>query len=182
MQKIKKKTYVVRMDTAVDYDLCYRADKTPYVVETVNGQPACQYLRDFPNPDAHAIYAIAGLLKEIMGDRLAHTVIEYLDKKTGAPVAYVFPTYEHLVRPDAMKRMNHLSRRDFEYECELRRNLVIKWLKPLRMRIKKRRYDDIVSQPDAVQPVPTHVDAWNNMTRYGIMLSEKYCRVFTLGH
>lgn len=78
----------------------------------------------FPNPSAHNMAMAYDSLKPVMGEKLSCTIIEYLDKSTNAPVAYLFPTNEIEARPGFMSRLNHASRQDLRRQMAIRQKLL----------------------------------------------------------
>ena len=64
-----------------------------------------------------------------MGDKMASTVIEYLDKETGKPVLMLFPTTCYIFdgyENNYMQHLNHASRRDFEHQIKMREQCINK--------------------------------------------------------
>lgn len=132
--KKKKNTYVIKQpvlggDSA--FELC---QSTPLVVVEINGKPVenkSGWLTslDFPNPAAVNMVKSFEKLKPIMGEKMASTIIEYLDKETGEPVAMLFPTNEVMTRGDLadfLKCLNHKTRQDFFRQIKIRDNLLYK--------------------------------------------------------
>ena len=93
----KKNTYIVQLtDMLVDFDAFSRCQNTIMHVATLNGkamQPEGGWLRcaEFPNPCATIMTENFRKYKPIMGEKLASTIVEYLDKETGEPVLSLFP-------------------------------------------------------------------------------------------
>ena len=62
-----------------------------------------------------------------MGEKMASTIVEYLDKETGRPVLMLVPTTCHIFdgyENNYMERLNHASRRDLEYQMRKREMLI----------------------------------------------------------
>ena len=90
----KKNTYVVSLSNILG-DLSV-FEETPLAVVTLNGETVqnnTDWLKaiKFPNPGAKYMYQSHGRLSIIMGEKLASTIVEYLDKKTGEPILTLFP-------------------------------------------------------------------------------------------
>ena len=129
----KKNTYIAHfpmMTIPGVFELC---KCTPIAVSYINGTkqetrtgwlPAQQ----FPNPYANEAVLNFANTKEQKGEKLASTIIEYLDKYTLEPVAYIFP--DDVCICDGYKdesdnmyflnRLNHATKRDFIRELEKR--------------------------------------------------------------
>ncbi len=131
ISKKKKNTYTIAFSPFYDETMFSLCPKTPLGVKTLNGKEqstssgwiSCQ---EFPNPEAIEFAKGQPKFKEILGDRIATTIIEYLDKKTGEPVVllypniiYIFDKYEN----DYMEHMNHATRRDLLKQIKLRERL-----------------------------------------------------------
>lgn len=86
---------------------------------------------EFPNPGASDMVVAFKQLQPIMGEKLASTIVEYLDKETNEPVAMLFPTNDIMYREDAGKnftnRLNHATRQDLKRQMSVRE----KYLKKL---------------------------------------------------
>lgn len=132
--KKKKNTYVIKQPVLGGYSAFELCQSTPLAVVTINGKPVDNksgWLTslDFPNPAAVNMVKSFGKLKPIMGEKLASTIIEYLDKETGEPVAMLFPTNEVMTRGDLadfLKCLNHKTRQDFFRQIKIRDNLLYK--------------------------------------------------------
>ena len=64
-----------------------------------------------------------------MGEKLARTIVEYLDKDTRETVALLFPTnrvVHNPMDPDFISRMNHATRRDFKRQMAIRQQFIDK--------------------------------------------------------
>ena len=126
----KKNTYVVRPDSCAQYfSMC---DSTPLYVHYLNGVEqqtgrAFVAATQFPNPAASTMVQNYNEMSSIMGDKVACTIIEYLDKDNGNPVVQVYPEYIHVFeeyKDDYKSHLNHASRADFEYQVKKRRNML----------------------------------------------------------
>ncbi len=126
----KKNTYIVRLNgMLMDSSLHSMCQTTPLPVVLKNGEPQSQdggwiKCTQFPNPPAAKMQAQYNILQSYMTDRMACTIIEYLDKYTGEPVAFIFPTGEYIpakYKDTYMSKMNHATRRDFNRQLKLRK-------------------------------------------------------------
>ena len=84
----------------------------------------------FPNPYACEMAAHYPHIREIFGEKVSTTIIEYLDKETGQPVAQIYPHLLHVFdgfEDNFMERLNHASRRDLEYQVALRKKLAARY-------------------------------------------------------
>lgn len=127
--KKKKNTYVVKISGIIanlqSFEMCR---STPLPVITLNGKPVqnttgWMECDQFPNPAAQNMISAFDTLKPIMGEKLASTIIEYLDKDTFEPVAMLFPTNEIMCRSDVVDfvaRLNHASRKDLTRQMLIR--------------------------------------------------------------
>lgn len=136
ISKKKKNTYVITYDVMADATLFGLCKETPLPVIEINGKKqetrsgfiSCLH---FPNPCANDMVCSHNILREIMGDRISATIIEYLDKDTGKPVVqvypegwYVFDNYEK----DYMSHLNHASRRDLKHQLKIRDNMINEYI------------------------------------------------------
>lgn len=131
----KKITYTIKYSLFRAPCLWEWCKETPLYAETINGQPQkkeglCVTLTNFPNPGAYYMAAERDTLPQIMGKKMATTIIEYLDKETNKPVATVFPTTVHIhdgyTPTDYKQHLNHASRKDFDYQLMIRRQALEK--------------------------------------------------------
>ena len=91
--------------------------------ETRTGRLPAQ---QFPIPCANRAVLKFTKTKEAMGETLASTIIEYLDKYTLEPVAYIFPDEVYICdgykeeknKMYFLDRLNHATKRDFIREIE----------------------------------------------------------------
>lgn len=134
----KKNTYIVKLNNlmidAFAFGMC---DKMPLPVIILNGQPTQNdqngWLKctKFPNPAAVEMQATFSEMKPVMGEKVASTIIEYLDKETGRPVATLFPTVLYIhdnYENDYMAHLNHASRQDLNHQLVLRQELIKKYI------------------------------------------------------
>lgn len=127
----KKNTYKIMFGPFTDYAMFELSKTTPLAIIEINGvrqntSSGWISAKDFPNPCASEMARNHRADTEIMGEKLATTIIEYLDKDTNKPVIqiypgmfYVFDEYES----DYMSHLNHKSRRDLQYQMNLREKL-----------------------------------------------------------
>ena len=122
ISKKKKNTYVITFNVMADNTLFALCTTTPLPVIEINGvkQEASGGLikgLKFPNPCANDMVRSHDILREIMGDRISATIIEYLDKDTGKPVVQVYPEGWYVFdnySTDYITHLNHASRRDLK--------------------------------------------------------------------
>lgn len=128
----KKNTYQVKFSPLMPAYLFELCSHTPLGVVVLNGKQIQTKdgwisTTDFPNPGASDMAKKQTVLREIMGEKIATQIVEYLDKETGKPVLqiypeimYVFDGYEN----NYMSRLNHASRRDLKRQIALRERLI----------------------------------------------------------
>lgn len=131
-----KNTYIVKIDGIMaNLQAFAMCDHTPLPVVTFNGAPVKQNAGGwmnsvrFPNPGASYMQSEYNSIVPHFGEKLASTIVEYLDKDNGAPVAYLYPTiiaicdgYDETYE----KHLNHATRRDLANQITKRR---IAWSK-----------------------------------------------------
>lgn len=130
--KKDKNTYVVKIPGSAFYYKSQRS--TPFIIETINGEPVVGQTNglmrlDFPNPAAYKMACSFKIFKPVMGEKLARTIVEYLDKDTRETVALLFPTnrvVHNPMDPDFISRMNHATRRDFKRQMAIRQKFIDK--------------------------------------------------------
>ena len=127
----KKNTYTIcfsRIMPLHSFQLCR---ETPLAVIKKNGKQT-QEITDwltttmFPNPTACEMGTIYRGSKDIIGEKIATTIIEYLDKETGEPVCQLYPHALHIFdgyEKTYMEHLNHASRRDLQRQIEIREQL-----------------------------------------------------------
>lgn len=137
-QQKKKNTYVLKISgllvTPGVFSMCR---STPLPVITKNGeqtQSASGWMAGtpFPNPGASDMQMEYKFLEPYMGEKMASTIVEYLDKETGRPVLMLFPTTCHIFdgyENNYMERLNHASRRDLEYQINIRQRMIDAYLR-----------------------------------------------------
>lgn len=124
----KKNTYIVTFNTMSDATLFELCKSTPLPIIEINGKEQdissgfiCCI--QFPNPCATQMTRSHEIMRTILGDKTSSTIIEYLDKETGAPVVQVYPESWYVFdkyETNYMSRLNHASRRDLKYQLKLR--------------------------------------------------------------
>lgn len=126
----KKNTYSIKFSHMTDYRMFELCRTTPLVIAKKNGTEMQQSnsgwdaATPFHNPGACTMGMHFKPLKEHIGEKLATTVIEYLDKETNQPVVTLFPTIAHVhdgYENDYEQHLNHASRKDLQYQIMLRR-------------------------------------------------------------
>lgn len=128
--KKRKNTYVVKYSILAKSMLFSGCDATPMYVVKINGKDTVddggwQEVTRFPNPAATEMVRNYDILKPVMGEKLSSTIVEYLDKKTGEPVAMLFPTNALLYRTELgeenfMQHLNHATRQDLKRQIGIR--------------------------------------------------------------
>lgn len=124
--KKKKITYLIEHSVFYDPTRWQFCEKIALQAKKINGQSmqgAWKKLTPFPNPGAYEMAAQREDLFPIMGEKMATTIIEYLDKETNKPVITLFPTYVHIhdgYEKNYQERLNHASRKDLNYQIMMR--------------------------------------------------------------
>ena len=132
----KKNTYQVKFSPLMPAYLFELCSHPPLGVVVLNGkqnQDSTGWISttNFPHPGAADMAKKQTVLREIMGEKIATQIVEYLDKETGKPVLqiypemmYVFDGYEN----NYMSRLNHASRRDLNKQIALRERLISEFM------------------------------------------------------
>lgn len=126
----KKNTYIIVFSPFYDSTLFSLCAKTPLEIAKTNGikaEPrAFAHLTQFPNPFACQMQHFYTIASE-SDKKIASTIIEYLDKETGTPVAQLYPNGLHLFvgnQKTFTDRLNHASRRDLAYQIKQRQEFM----------------------------------------------------------
>ncbi len=131
MTKLKN-NYVIDLNNVYSVSIFFEfCSETPMHVIAKNGEQIIKKsdfneLKWFPNPGAHEMVKFYDLNKGTMGEKLASTIIEYLDKNTKEPCMWLFPNNSVSVAckyhkdVDISKLLNHASRRDLERQINMR--------------------------------------------------------------
>ena len=130
-----KNTYTITSSVLTDLTLFELCQETPLPVITINGKEQNQSsgfvsCKNFPNPCATSMAAKYKINTEVFGQKIAKTIIEYLDKETNQPVVLVFPNMMHVFdgfEENYLERLNHATRRDLLAQIKLRENLIAKF-------------------------------------------------------
>ena len=137
ISKKKKNTYIITYNVMADATLFNLCKDTPLPVIEINGVKQDTTSGGFtngikfPNPCANDMVRSHDILREIMGERISATIIEYLDKDTGKPVVQVYPEGWYVFDnygPDYMTRLNHASRRDLKHQLKIRDNMINEYI------------------------------------------------------
>lgn len=131
ISKKKKNTYTVIFSNFMPTHLFELCPETPLALVAQNGT---KLLNDdgwvgcklFPSPAAIEMARDYPRFREIMGETLSTTIIEYLDKNTGRPVLQVYPDTVYVFdgyEQDFKSHLNHASRRDFEHQLALHKKI-----------------------------------------------------------
>lgn len=136
ISKKKKNTYVITYNVMADAKLFGMCPATPLPIVEINGKKQDQTsgfisCKQFPNPCANDMVRSHDILREIMGERISATIIEYLDKDTGKPVVQVYPEGWYVFDnygPDYMTHLNHASRRDLKHQLKIRDNMINEYI------------------------------------------------------
>lgn len=95
-----KKTYEAKFDgLMVDLSFWSECESTPLPVIKINGQPVrntgtWMNATKFQNPGASEMLQLykSPKWREIVGEKYATTIVEYLDKDTGEPALQIYPS------------------------------------------------------------------------------------------
>lgn len=133
----KKNTYIAHFPKMTIRGVFELSKCTPIAVSYINGEKQETHTgwlpaQMFPNPSANRAVLNFANAKKQMGETLASTIIEYLDKYTLEPVAYIFPDEVYVCdgykeESDKMyflDRLNHATKRDFIREMEKRKRIL----------------------------------------------------------
>ena len=126
--KKKKNTYTIAFNGMIDMGLFAYCKQTPMPLITINGQKQETNTgwiksKEFPNPYANEMAQRYIENAHKLGEKIATTIIEYLDKETNKPVVQLYPTTMHVFdgyEQDYKTRLNHATRRDLQHEIEKR--------------------------------------------------------------
>lgn len=144
ISKKKKNTYVIMFNVIPNDDLLALSKSTKLPVIEINGvkqDPKQGWITclPFPNPCATEMINSHDILREVMGEKISATIIEYLDKETKRPVIqvypegwYVFDDYE----TDYMTHLNHASRRDLKKQLKLREQKITDYISNQNLKTK----------------------------------------------
>ena len=136
--KKKKNTYTITFNVFTQLELFELCSSTPMPVISLNGKPqdtnGTGFIssKEFPNPCASTMVKERKLLADILGPKISHQIIEYLDKDTGQPIVQVYPDIVYIFdkyEQDYLTRLNHATRQDLQYQIALRRNLINEYMK-----------------------------------------------------
>jgi hypothetical protein len=136
ISKKKKNTYVIAFNVMAEPTLFGLCNSTPLPVIEINGIKQTSDSgfingKQFPNPNAINFIHSHDILREIMGERISATIIEYLDKDTGKPVVQVYPEGWYVFDnygPDYMTHLNHASRCDLKHQLKIRDNMINEYI------------------------------------------------------
>ena len=136
VSKKKKNTYQIAFSPFMSTELFTLCKTAPLGVIVLNGKQTQESTgwiscTQFPNPGACDMATKQTVLREIMGEKIATQIIEYLDKETGKPVVQVFPELMHVFdgyEENYMSRLNHASRRDLKKQIALRERLISEFM------------------------------------------------------
>lgn len=131
VSKKKKNTYTIAFSSLMPYSAFGMCKKTPLAIITKNGTQiqstgGWMHATEFPNPLAGEMGSKHTMFQDILGEKISHEIIEYLDKKTNEPVVLLFPhgiyAFEKFGE-NYMSHLNHASRRDLTKRINLREKL-----------------------------------------------------------
>ena len=136
VSKKKKNTYQITFSPFMSTELFSLCKTAPLAVVVLNGKQIQESTgmiscTQFPNPGACEMAKKQTVLREIMGEKIATQIIEYLDKRTGQPVLQVFPELIQIFdgyEENYMSRLNHASRRDLKKQIALRERLISEFM------------------------------------------------------
>ena len=134
--KKRKNTYIIKYSTFGDPRWFIDCPSTPLTVAEKNGEKIksatlFEKCEKFPNPGPVVMFAQYNLFSQIMTPserKLASTIVEYLDKETGEPIAYLYPncdivSEQYDTLPKLMARLNHATRQDLMRQHSKRSNM-----------------------------------------------------------
>lgn len=133
---IKKQTYQIKIGNPfLDGTVFESCAATPMHVIRINGKDQnndkdFNTLTPFPNPAANYMIESYQDACTILGEKLASTIISYKDKLNGETAVTLFPCNETVPRLEAcvLDRLNHDSRKDLNYQINLRRKIYNKYM------------------------------------------------------
>lgn len=136
VSKKKKNTYQIQFSALAPVHMFCLCENTPLAVVVLNGkqvQPNTGWLSctEFPKPGASDMAKKQTVLREIMGDKLATQIVEYLDKENGKPVVQIYPEMMYVFdgyKDNYMSHLNHASRRDLNRQITLRKRLISEFI------------------------------------------------------
>ncbi len=128
MSKKQKNTYILSFNTLINKGIFSMCKATPVPLIYINGEKQESNTgwiktKDFPNPSANEMAQRYIENAQKMGDKIATTVIEYLDKDTKQPVLQLYPTTIHIFsgyEQNYKSHLNHATRRDLDKEIKKR--------------------------------------------------------------
>ena len=131
MSKKRKNTYTITFNTLINNGMFSNCKQTPMPLITINGQKQDTNTgfiksKPFPNPCANEMAVHHEQIAKSMGEKIATTIIEYLDKETNKPVIQLYPTTFYIFedyKKDYLSHLNHATRRNFEYELRKRHQI-----------------------------------------------------------
>lgn len=134
--KKRKNTYVIRYSAFADPHWFADCATTPLCITEKNGEKIAsnggwEKCGAFPNPGPATMFAQYNQFSHIMTAnelKLASTIVEYLDKETGEPIAYLYPncdivSEQYDTLPKLMARLNHATRQDLMRQHSKRSNM-----------------------------------------------------------
>ena len=131
ISKKKKNTYCIELSPFANYELFALCKTTPLAISKTNGKSneTNGWIKSihFPTECAQEIAHMSIPLRAKMGQKLSSTIIEYLDKETGEPVAQLYPTTLYVFdkyEETYLSRLNHATRRDLQRQMDLRAKIL----------------------------------------------------------
>ena len=131
ISKKKKNTYEIALSQFINYELFLLCKTTPLAIACENGarQKPGDWLKSkqFPTECTIDITHMPDGLRKKLGQKLSTTIIEYLDMKTGEPVAQLYPTTLYVFdkyETDYLSHLNHATRRDLTQQMDMRAKLL----------------------------------------------------------
>lgn len=126
--KKKKNTYTIAFNSMIDMGLFAYCKQTPMPLITINGQKQETNTgwiksKEFPNPYANEMAQRHIENTHKLGEKIATTIIEYLDKETNKPVVQLYPSAFYIFedyKKDYMSHLNHATRHDLQHEIKKR--------------------------------------------------------------
>lgn len=131
----KKNTYIVDLHNSLSHLSIFEyCDNTPLPLVSINGQAVqgtntgWSKCKNFENPGAYEMVVEYNELLPYMG-KIANTIVEYLDKDSNMPIAYLYPSALYACHKDFEARLNRASRRDLQYQQNLREQMIAEYLR-----------------------------------------------------
>ena len=130
ISKKKKNTYQIALSPLGGYDLFALCKTTPLAIACENGKnmsDGWMKSKHFPTECAQDFAHMSAILRARLGKKISSTIIEYLDKDTGEPVAQLYPTTLYVFdkyEETYLSHLNHATRRDLQKQMDIRAKIL----------------------------------------------------------